>query len=226
MLGLLLFGTLLLGTLQNVPPIGMPGETLDASRRQDVYAIYSRMISSDDEIYLIESTTLTQQGGYGSLFRPGAGAQPYPPCVQAPPVDAAGLVEILADYGARKDVPAVLQREFAFNKPYQLLSRDEIRTFLEDALKSTPQVLRPGESQPSNSNPLFPRARRVFRLGDVYFNNSRTLALTYVSVLGTTMDGEGRWLPFKKTAQGQWMQAPLGRLNSDNWQVCGWSAGG
>jgi hypothetical protein len=223
-LRLLLFGTLLLGTLQNVPPIGMPGGTPDASRRQDVYAIYSGIISSTDEIYLIESTTLTQKGGYGSPFRPGAGAQPYPPCVQAPPGDAAGLAEILADYEARKDVPAVLQREFTLSKPYQLLSGEDVRTFLDDALNSTSQFLRPGASPPSNPNPLFPRARRVFRLGDVYFNNSRTLALTYVSVLTTTMDGEGRWLPFRKSAEGQWMQAPMGRLNNDNWQVCGWGA--
>jgi hypothetical protein len=195
--------------------------TADAARQRDVYAIYSQLISSSDEIYLIEAGTLTQKDGHGSLWRPASGAQPYPPCVQARPADAASLAEILADYEARKDVPAALQREFTLDKSYQLLGPDEVRTFLQDALNSTSRRL---SESPSNPNPLFPGARRVFRLGDVYFNKNRSLALTYVSVLTTTIDGGGGWWPFRKTDQGQWVKADVGRLSDANWQVCGWES--
>jgi hypothetical protein len=147
-----------------------PAAPAETRRLEDVYAIYSRMISAGDEIYLIEATTLTQKGGFGSLFRPSSGAQPYPPCVQAPPADAEGLAEILADYEARKDISVALQREFALDKPYRLLNGDEVRTFLEDALKGTPQVLPRGGIPPfesksalSQSETCFPFRRRLFQ---------------------------------------------------------------
>jgi hypothetical protein len=182
-----------------------------AARQRDVYAIYSKMISSPDEIVLIEGTTLLQPS-------PDTLA-----CTQPPAEEEARFKEVLNDYDLRKDVAVALANEFTLDRKYQLLTREEARTFLYDAYLSTPQVVPPG-GIPPNTNPLFPRARRVFRLGDVYFNQNRSLALSYVSVMTTTVDGSGGWKVFRKDEAGVWQEATSGppARGQAIWTTCGW----
>lgn len=193
--------------------------------KRDVYAIYSRLISSPDDIYLIDGMTLTESEGFGPPFRARSSGDLLS-CVRAPQEDAAGFDEARADFGLRKDMPVVLERQFILNRPYQLLNRDEVMTFLQDALKSTPQVVPPG-GIPPNPNPLFPRAKRVFRLSDVYFNKDRTLAFTYISVMTTAADGMGGWKIFKKPRNADWQEVLYGNPapGTPIWRTCGWGAG-
>jgi len=191
----------------------------------DNYAIYSNLISmspvvrsgpgnvpTDDEIYLIEATTRTSREGFGSSG--GRSMEPSAACIRVPAADEAEFQEILADYNLRKDNAVKLTKQFAFSKPYQLLSTDEAGKFLLDALNSTPQVRVPSLPAPVNPNPLYQKSKRVFRLGDVYFNKGRTLALLYFSVYTTTMDWNGGWRAFRKASSGAW------EINR-SWATCG-----
>jgi hypothetical protein len=197
------------------------------AQTDDAYAIYSDLIAktpvvrsgagnvpTDDQIYLIDGTTIKDRDGYGppgarSLFTAEA-------CMKVPPVDDAGFREILGDYNLRKNTPAALKRQFTFSKPYQLLSSVEADRFLREALESNPKVKAPNVTPPPNKNPLYQKSKRVFRLGDVYFNISRTLAVVFFSVYTTPQEGTGSWRAFRKAANGQWQ-------TNNAWSTCAWS---
>ena len=140
--------------------------------------------------------------------------EPVASCVKVPPTDEAIYQEILADYTLRKNNAQRLARHFLFSKPYQLLPAAEVEKFLRDALNATPQVQLPNLPPPVNRNPLYPKSKRVFRLGDVYFDKSRTHALVYFSIYTTTMDWNGGWRAFRKTPAGEW------EINRA-WATCG-----
>jgi len=193
----------------------------------DVYAIYSDLISkspvvrsgpgnvpTEDQLYLIDGTTIIDREGYGppgvrSIFTAEA-------CMKVPPVDDAAFREILSDYNLRKNAPATLKRQFTFSKPYQLLTSVEADRFLREALESNPAVRAPNVTPPVNKNPLYQKSKRVFRMGDVYFNKSRTLAVVFFSVYTTPQDGSGSWKAFRKAANGQWQ-------TNNSWTTCTWS---
>jgi len=199
------------------------------AQSSDAYAIYSGLIEkspvvrtgpgnvpTDDEVYLIESTTSTGRTSFGASA--GRFTELPPTCVQVPASDTTAFSEILADYDARKNNSVTLARQFTFAKSYQLLPTKEIEQFLKDALDATPQVLPAGFSPPVNRNPLYAKSKRVFRLGDVYFNANRSYALVYFSVFTTTLDGSGGWRSFRKSANGQWEE-------NRSWSTCAWGSG-
>lgn len=171
----------------------------DAARRQDVYAIYSSLLTTPDELILIQSQYLAPT--------------PTPGCIQPPDAsifgtsfyatEAAELAEIQEDYEQRKNAAPVLTRDLTVSKPYQLLDNVEVERFLKDALDATPQI-RPREGPPPNLNPLFPRAKRVFRLSDVYFNKNRTRAAVYFGVYQTPYDYKEQWRVLRKFGDGTW----------------------
>ena len=136
--------------------------------------------------------------------------------MKVPPVDDAGFREILADYNLRKNMPAALKRQFTFSKPYQLLSSVEADRFLREALESNPKVKAPNVTPPVNKNPFYQKSKRIFRLGDVYFNKSRTFAVVFFSVYTTPQEGTGSWRAFRKAANGQWQ-------TNNAWSTCAWS---
>jgi len=194
----------------------------------DAYAIYSALISTsppvrsgpgnvpiDDQIYLIDATMVTDRTGFGppggrSLFTAES-------CLKVPPLDDAGFREILADYNLRKNTPEVLKRQFTFSKPYLLLTGVESDRFLREALESKPQARTPNVTPPVNRNPLYPKSRRVFRVGDVFFNKARTLAIVFFSVYTTIAEGSGSWRAFRKAPNGQWQ-------TNNSWATCTWSS--
>jgi hypothetical protein len=179
--------------------------TTGNDRQQDVYAVYSVLVTSPDSIYLIQSTTLRY-------------VDPTSGCIQAPPQERTDLAEIQADYELRKDATPALTRDLRLSKPYQFLGSAEVEKFLKDALEATPQILPRGGTAPPNPNPLFPQAKRVFRLGDVYFNKNGTMALVYSGVYETTMDYFAGWKAFRKSADGKWSE-------DRSWRTCGQGAG-
>jgi hypothetical protein len=201
--------------------------TTVTAQANDVYAIYSELIAkspvvrsgpgnvpTDDQIYLIDATTLTERSGFGpsgirSMFTAEA-------CMKVPPLDDSGFREVLADYNLRKNTPAVLKRLFTFSKPYQLLTSVEADRFLREALESNPKVRAPNVTPPPNKNPLYQKSKRVFRLGDVYFNKSRTMAVVFFSVYTSPQDGTGSWRAFRKAANGRWQ-------TDNSWSTCSWS---
>jgi len=182
----------------------------DTARRQDMYAIYSSLLATPDDLILIQSRSIA----------------PAPICIQPPDAsifgtsfhatEAAELPEIQDDYEQRKDAVLVLTRDFTISKPYQLIDNVEAERFLKDALDATPQF-RPREGPPPNLNPLFPRAKRVFRLSDVYFNKSRTRAAVYFGAYQTPYDYNEQWRVFRKFGDGTWGLDGF-------WRTCGHSS--
>jgi hypothetical protein len=201
--------------------------TTVVAQTNDAYAIYSDLIANspvvrsgpgnvptDDQIYLIDGTTIKDREGYGppggrSIFTAES-------CMNVPPLDDAGFREVLADYNLRKNTSAALKRLFTFSKPYQLLTPVEADRFLREAQESNPKVRAPNVTPPINRNPLYQKSKRVFRLGDVYFDKSRTLAVVFFSVYSTPQDGTGSWRAFRKAANGQWQ-------TNNSWATCTWS---
>src|SRR5207253_5118333 len=97
------------------------------------------------------------------MTRP-ADPPPLGPCVQVPQKYEQAYREILDEYNRRQDKPAKLERAFNITKPYQLLNADEVQQFVEiHSLRQTPYP---------NPNPLLEKTSDVFRLGDVYFDQS------------------------------------------------------
>src|SRR5438876_12413537 len=56
------------------------------------------------------------------------------------------------------------------------------------------------------------KSRDLFWLGDVYFNQSHTLALTAISTYCGPLCGQTLWKIFEKSSTGQWEERP--------WVVC------
>jgi hypothetical protein len=203
----------------------MPSSAL--AQAPDVYAIYSTLIATSpvvrsgsgnvptgDEIYLIDATTVTDRSGFG----PPGGRSFFTAesCLKVPPLDDSDFREILSDYNQRKNTPAALKRQFTFPKPYQLLTAAEVDRFLREALEASPKVRAPNVPPPVNKNPLYQKSKRVFRMGDVYFNKARSLAVVFFSVYTTSADGSGSWKAFRKLANGQWQ-------TNNSWATCTWS---
>ena len=182
----------------------------DTARRQDVYAIYSSLLTTPDEMILIQSAALRYVAPTSGCIQPPA-ASIFGTSFHA--TEAAELAEIQDDYEQRKNAAPVLTRDFTVSRPYQLIDNVEAERFLKDALDATPQI-RPREGPPPNLNPLFPRAKRVFRMSDVYFNKSRTRAAVYFGVYQTPYDYNVQWRVLRKFGDGTWGL-------DGSWSTCG-----
>lgn len=170
-----------------------------AAEHADIYAIYSKMMTNpstshgpdNNPIYLIDEMT---QPGY-----------PVVPCVRVPPEFEAAYAEILDEYNRRKDQHVKLERAFSIEKPYALLNPAQVGKFIDmNTIRRIPDP---------NSDARFRIATDLFRLGDVYFNKRRSLALTYISTFCGSACGLGNWKVFQKTPGGTWEERP--------WVTCG-----
>ncbi len=166
----------------------------DPEREKDVYAIYSQMFtnpqtshgSDNNERYLIAETTAP---GY-----------PKEPCVQSPKAREAEWREVLADFERRNNIPRKLERALSISKPYELLTADEVKEFIE--ARSMPKI---GSPKP---NERFRGVTDLFTLTDVYFNRRRTLALTYISTWCGGLCGLMSWKVYEKSDAGDWEERP------------------
>lgn len=188
---------------------GAPQQNLLDGR--DDYAIYSKLIACREPLCLIESSTVPEATTVNGRVRADIA------CVSAPDADRASLTEIRADYDRRKGVSIPFDRRFTLQQPYLLMVKVEVEQFLRDASMAAPQILPPGGSIPPNANPLASKASRVFRLGNVFFDQARTTALVDYAEYQTEYDYRGGWQVFKKAADGQWAPAM-------GWRTCMWGS--
>ena len=95
----------------------------DSDREQDVYALYSLMLTNPQtshgaytgERFLIADTT-------GPGYRKD-------PCVRPPKEREAEFGQVLADYEHRKATPRQLKPSLVIDKPYTLLTSDQVKEF-------------------------------------------------------------------------------------------------
>ena len=166
-----------------------PNAPSDPGRRADIYAIYSLMMTDPktshgpggNDIYLIAEKT-----------EPGIPAEP---CVRVPAGYEDTYREILADYKARRDQPATVERALTISKPYRLLNGDEAAEFVRSRTIPFPDRARVDP---------FPGSTDLFRLGDIYFNRQRTMALTALSSWCGKLCALWSWRVFEKASNGQW----------------------
>jgi len=105
----------------------------------------------------------------------------------------------------RKDIPAKLERALNIAKPYELLNADDVREFVEiHSVRRTPYP---------NPKELLRKTTDLFWLGDVYFNQGHTLALTAISTYCGPTCGSMTWKIFEKSSTGRWEERP--------WVTCG-----
>jgi hypothetical protein len=161
----------------------------DSERDQDVYAIYSLMLTNpqtshgpdNNERFLIAATT--------------APTRPQEPCVRSPKERETDFEQARADYEHRKAVPRQLKASLSINKPYVLLSSDEAMEFIQSRMSRT------GQDAPDER---FKGVTDLFTLSDVYFNQRGTLALTGISTFCGGLCGMFQWKVFEKLARGRW----------------------
>ena len=184
----------LLTMLLVVGAVGRSAQKAEDDRRTDAYAVYS----------IIMNDPTTSHGPYkgevfliGEMTQPGTPAEP---CVRVPPQYEQAYRELLNEYYQRRDKPVKLERAFNISKSYQLLDADEVKEFVAiHSLRRTPYP---------NPNELFQKTSDLFTFSDVYFNQSRTLALTAVSTFCGSLCASVKWKIFQKTSEDRWEERP------------------
>jgi hypothetical protein len=182
----------------------------EAARTQDVYAVYSvlmsnpRVIGGDSKTYAIAASTTpaSLDRAEGRIGRCGA----------PPPGNEKRWEEILADFRSRTDSPVSLQRELKIAKPYVFLTEAEIEAFMsaQNANRAVISAFDQGASSahityrgPAVPDPQFGGAVSVFSLSNVYFNSDRTLAVVSISSACGGLCGQGQRIVYEKIA-GSW----------------------
>jgi len=179
---------LMTGTI--APGFQQQANSTDSEREKDVYAIYSLMLTNprtshgpdDNERYLIAQTT--------------APGNPQEPCVRPPKEREADFREVLAEFEYQKVTPRQLKRALSIQKPYILLSADEVRKF-----RKTRSL---AKNPPRSTDERFRGVTDLFTLSDVYFNQGRTLALTAISSWCGSLCALYQWRVFEKSDAGKW----------------------
>jgi hypothetical protein len=178
----------------------------DSKRRQDIYAVYSAMFAnpdSNDKVYLFEKKTFAVQPDLPSTLE-DIFSLTSENCFHIPPAYETAWKEILNETRTQKDSPGTIAAELKIKTPYVLLNVDEVQEFA-DAI----------ESERGPQNPKFHGRRSLIRLGDVYFNKTRTLALTSIGTVCGSLCGSGGDLILEKSANGKWKERP-------DWVGCHW----
>ena len=175
------------GAFQQNPPA-------EAQRHQDVYAIYSAMMSYPPSLIYKNDDILATVLAIESVTTP---AMLNTPCITPPPALADRWTEVLADFNARKDSPRTLERDLKILNPYVYLKPDELSNYVNP--QKTPLAEALAETEVKDR-------KEVFTLSDVYFNKDRTLALSGVRVRCGTMCFSSQWRIYEKQSNGEWSQ--------------------
>lgn len=170
---------------------------LQSERETDVYRIYSILLTGPstshgpdtNSRYLINEAT--------------ANSWSQRPCVNPPKGRQAEFAEVLADFEARKNTPRKLNRQLTISKPYELVTPQQSKEFIED------RSIRPG---PVERNPKYEGVIDLFTLSDVWFSRNGKLALTAISTFCSSLCGQHQWKVFEKMPNGEWQER--------NWITC------
>jgi hypothetical protein len=133
---------------------------------------------------------------------------PLEKCVVLPQAHAVSWTEILA--AARTATGSELfPADMKLPRPYKLLTAEEIQEFRNDRMQEfrAARVNQPGLREVilgGSANPKFAGAKDLFEFSGVYFNQSRTIAVTFVSMYSSPLAGSWHWTALEKTTDGRW----------------------
>ena len=170
----------------------------ETTRREDVQAVYTALIKSSDLTYLISSKAEVPASG-------AIRSMSLESCVVLPQAYASGWTEILAAFRASSG-NELFPADLKLTRPYKLLTAEEVNEFRDDRM----QALRAaGRNQlGGTSNPKFAGAKELLEFSPVYFNQNRTLAVTFVSSYSSPRSGSWHWTVFEKSPDGRWQERP------------------
>jgi hypothetical protein len=152
---------------------------VDPGRKEDIYAVYSALFAGPDPRHPAY-LIVAKTSSLQNV------PEPFGPkrCVTVPPAYATDWNEILAEFSAHKDSPGTIEALLKIATPYRLLNDSEDRETREWA------------------------ASGVVRLENVYFNQKRSLALTYRAISCGWLCGTGSWIVLEKSSDGTWQTRP------------------
>jgi hypothetical protein len=170
--------------------IGAAAQTTDEAARQgDVSAIYSALFLPIDPFYLIAERTSAGTGGFEIQS-----------CITLPAQYAMDWAEILAAYNANRPGSTTIAPNLKLPRSYVLLNADEVTAFVNERMSTLARTI-----APPVPNPKFKDAVNLYSFSDVYFNQSRTIAVTWANITAGPAAASQRWAPFEKV-NGIWQE--------------------
>lgn len=169
-----------------------------AARRADVYAVYSSVLSNLSLSHPVDNqkVLVAERSGVSGESDPTL-------CLKIPGEYRAGFAELLADRNEHRSEEFRLDRAFQILKPYDLLTDEEAGRFNE---------LRNSPDHTTNEVEKFRGAVDLITLGNVYFDEKRTIAAAYTSAYCGSLCAVATWHVFIKTSKGHW--------DKQDWVTC------
>jgi hypothetical protein len=174
--------------------------TPEMARQQDINAIYSAVMRSDNPVYLIGARTEIDR--------------PIQSCLTPAERTAQDWIEIVAEYDANKPGSGLIPTDLKLDRPHVLLSPEEVQEFRDDRSRALVASINAGPSFTPladrvlvpPSNPRFQGSKDLFLVSTVYFNRNRSLAIVLVHKWSNPRAASVRWIVFQKSANGIWQE--------------------
>jgi hypothetical protein len=161
-----------------------PAPHVITDHASDAYAIYSLLLSN-------QQSRNGQQLAVASTTINADDIQSEPDHELQPPSDSeSGFYAAVQDFQAHRQEQVQLQHQLKLDRPYTLLTEDEVDAFRKNA----------AGTQPNQA-----RYSSVVLLSEVYFNPAGTAALVYIDKSCATPCGSGQWIYVEKR-DGQWVR--------------------
>ncbi|HEX4582382.1 MAG TPA: hypothetical protein VH139_09985 [Acidobacteriaceae bacterium] len=175
---------------QQPPPANSP--PILTNRASDSYAIYSLLLSGGtlrdtsphrEQHLAIADETVSFEDMTSAAGPDGA--------LEPPSESASAFQEVQQDFRTRRQERAQLEHRFKLDRPYTLVSANEVAEFLKG-----PQ----GAASSSAAG-----YGNITRFSEVYFNTAQTAAMVYVDQVCATPCANGQWVYLEKR-DGQWVR--------------------
>lgn len=163
-----------------------------ANQASDSYAIYSLLLSGG----VVSNSSLPREQRLGIAgetvsFEDMKPATEPDAEIQPPAESANAFQQALQDFGTRRQERAQLEHRLKLDRPYTLISANEVAEFRKGS---------PGAAPSSTAG-----YAGIVRFSEVYFNNARTAALVYLDHVCATPCANGQWIYLEKR-DGQWVR--------------------
>jgi hypothetical protein len=175
---------------QQPPPANSP--PIVTNRASDSYAIYSLLLSGgalrdtsprrEQHLAIADETVSFED--MTPAAEPDSSLEP-------PSESASAFQEVQQDFRTRRQERAQLEHRFKLDRPYTLVSANELAEFLKG-----PQGAAPSSAAVYGN---------ITRFSEVYFNTAQTAAMVYVDQVCATPCANGQWVYLEKR-DGQWVR--------------------
>jgi hypothetical protein len=165
----------------------------EAARRDDVYSIYSVLMTNPPiAIRGISESTLMIAGQTPRQ----RSANDLQQCMTLPAEYQSSWSELLMEINRNGNAVETIEPRLKISKRYLVLTPEEVADFMFNRGR------RPEYQKPLD--PKFQGATQLYFLGKVYFNHDRTLAVTTISVGCGSLCGVSGWRVFEKKPGFDW----------------------